>query len=64
MAFVSSHLCTLITSLSELAANARSFTWLQKLGTENLMKEKSVRAVEKVPCIRLLGTGRECCPLP
>lgn len=48
MAFVSSHLLALITSLN--AANARSFTWLQKLGTESLRKEKSIKAVEKEPC--------------
>lgn len=41
------------------AAYARSFTWLQKLGTESLMKEKPVEAAERARC-----AGRGHCPLP
>lgn len=63
MAFVSSCLCTLITSLSE-CCKYQKFYLLQKLVTESLMKEKSIKALGKVPYIRLLGIMRGSCPLP
>lgn len=63
MAFVSSHLCTLITSLSE-CCKCQFYIASKPRHREPDERKRSIKAVEELPCIRLVRIGRGGFPLP